>query len=157
VRPIFAVRAGASGDISLAEGESTNGSVVWYQRTGGPYIPSPLLFDGRLYVLYDKGFFAAYDAGSGEEIYRARFGRGGHTFSSSPWLAGGRIFCLDESGLTFVLRPGDSFEIEAENDLDEMSLASPAVAHGSHFIRTASRLYRIGSAPGAPPEESEAP
>ena len=154
VRPLFAVRAGAAGDVSLADGETATEWVAWYQRTGGPYIPSPLLLDGRLYVLYDKGFFGAYDAATGEELYRARFGRGGHTFSSSPWVAGGRIFCLDEAGLTFVVRPGDRFEIEAENDLSEMSLASPAVALDSHFIRTAGRLYRIGAGAGESREEA---
>jgi outer membrane protein assembly factor BamB len=143
VRPIFAIRAGAEGEISLAEGESHNDFVVWYQETGGSYITSQVLYDSRLYVLYDKGFMAAYDVRDGREVYRVRIGRGGNTFSSSPWVQDGRIYCLSEAGETFVVRAGDEFEIIARNDLDEMSLATPAIANGSLFIRTASRLFRI--------------
>jgi outer membrane protein assembly factor BamB len=145
VRPIFAIRAGAEGEISLAEGESHNDFVAWYLETGGSYITSQVLFDSRLYVLYDKGFMAAYDTEDGREVYRVRIGRGGNTFSSSPWVQDGRIYCLSEAGETFVVRAGDEFEIIARNDLDEMSLATPAIANGSLFIRTASRLFRIES------------
>jgi outer membrane protein assembly factor BamB len=146
VRPIFAIRAGGKGEISLAEGESENDFVAWYLETGGSYITSQVLYDSRLYVLYDKGFMAAYDTEDGRQVYRVRIGRGGNTFSSSPWVQDGRIYCLSETGETFVVRAGDEFEIIARNDLDEMSLATPAIANGSLFIRTASRLFRIEQA-----------
>lgn len=146
IRPIFAIRAGASGDISLDEGADSNELVAWYLPQGGSYITSQLVMDDRLYVLYDKGFFAAYDVDTGEQIYRERFERGGHSFSSSPWADESRIFCLSEDGDTFVLEPGDEFRIERTNSLGEMSLATPAVSGSSVFVRTATKLYKIANA-----------
>ena len=112
----------------------------------------------RVYVLFDKGFFAAYDARSGKLLYKVRFERGGHAFSSSPWAYAGKIFCLSEDGVTFVIKAGDRFEVLGKNSLDEMSLATPAIANGSLFIRTVTRLYRIqekGSAKVAEPSGQE--
>jgi outer membrane protein assembly factor BamB len=148
IRPIWAIDAGARGNITPREEAPRDEHIAWYEPRGGSYITSPVAVAGRLYVLYDRGFFAAYDAATGERIYRARFGRGGHTFSSSPWVVGDRIYCLSEEGRTFVIRTGDAFEILAENDLDEMSLATPAIAGDAIFLRTATRLYRI-AAPAA--------
>src|SRR6185295_17002643 len=68
-RPIFAIRPGATGDISLKEGETTNSYVVWCEKTAGPYNPSALVYSGQFYVLYDFGFLAARDARTGKEIY----------------------------------------------------------------------------------------
>ncbi len=144
VRPLFAVRAGASGNISLAEKEKSSQYVAWSQPRGGSYITSPIVYGDRIYVLYDKGFLAAFDTASGDQLFKARFERGGHAFSSSPWAYQGKIFCLSEEGLTFVLQAADEYKVLAKNDLEEMSLATPAIAHGSLFIRTATRLYRIG-------------
>lgn len=145
VRPIIGIAAGAEGNITPTGGEAADPHLAWVLDRGGAYITSPILVDGRLYVLDDRGFFAAYDSSDGRRIYRARIGQGGNTFSASPWFAAGRLYCLSEEGTTFVLAPGDAFEILAENPLEEMSLATPAVAHGSFFIRTATRLFRIGT------------
>lgn len=143
VRPIFAIRAGADGDITLEAGQDRNKSVAWYLKRGGSYITSPLLYRDRLYVLYDRGFFAAFDAASGKELYKVRFERGGNTFSSSPWAAQNRIYCLNEDGDTFVLQAGAEFKVVAKNSLEEMTLATPAIARESLFLRTSTKLYRI--------------
>lgn len=143
VRPIFALRPGAAGDVTLAEGETENEFVAWSRAKGGSYIPSQVLHDGILYVLYDKGFLAAYDAAGGEEHYRVRLGSGGVSFSASPWVAGGRLYCLSEQGDTFVVTPGPRFHLERINPLDEMAMATPAPVGESVYIRTASRLYRL--------------
>ena len=81
---------------------------------------------------------------TGKELYKVRVGGGGHTFSASPVAAGDRIYLLTEAGLTFVLASGDEYKEIASNDLDEMSLASPAIAGGAIYIRTESKLYKIG-------------
>ncbi|HSR69713.1 MAG TPA: PQQ-binding-like beta-propeller repeat protein [Acidobacteriota bacterium] len=144
IRPLFAIRAGASGDITLQGEETSSEFVAWADPRGGSYITSPIAYKGRVFVLYDKGFFAAYDQKSGEQIYKARIGRGGNTFSASPWAYDGKIFCLSEGGKTFVIdAAADEFSILKENDLEEMSLATPAIAHESLFLRTNKRLYRL--------------
>ena len=72
-------------------------------------------------------------------------GGGGHTFSASPVAAGNRLYFLTEGGATIVLEAADQYKEVARNDLDEMSLASPAIAGGAIYIRTASKLYKIAS------------
>jgi outer membrane protein assembly factor BamB len=143
VRPLVAFRAGAQGDISLKSGEKSSAFVAWYQERGGPYITSPLVHGQRVYVLFDKGFFGAYDLATGREVYKVRFPEGTPTFSSSPWVHGGRIFALSEDGETFVIEAGDTFKVLRRNPVGEMSLATPALAHDSLFLRTSTRLYRI--------------
>jgi outer membrane protein assembly factor BamB len=101
--------------------------------------------DGRAYLVHDTGILAVLNAKTGKEMYKVRVGGGGHTFSASPVAAGNRVFLLTEAGLTFVLENGDAYKEIAKNDLDEMSLASPAIAGGAIYIRTETKLYSIGS------------
>jgi outer membrane protein assembly factor BamB len=105
-----------------------------------------------MYVVNDNGILTVLDAKNGREIYKARVGGGGSTFSSSPWAYDGRIFFLSEDGDTFVLAAGDQYHEIAKNPLGEMSLATPAIGADSLFIRTATKLYRIKqqSAPSSP-------
>jgi outer membrane protein assembly factor BamB len=145
VRPLVAIRAGARGDISLKANQERNEWVAWYQERGGPYITSPLFYDSRVYVLFDQGLFGAYDAATGRQLYKVRFPEGTPTFSASPWAHGGKVFCLSEDGETWVVAAGDAFKVVGRNRMGEMSLATPALAHQSLFLRTSTRLYRIRS------------
>jgi outer membrane protein assembly factor BamB len=142
-RPLFAVKPGASGDISLKDGETSNAFVAWFQPRAGAYTSSPLVFQGRVYVVNDNGVLQVYDSQTGREIYKVRVGGVGNTFSASPWVSGGNIFFLSEEGDTFVVKPGDTYEELAKNSLGELALASPAVTRDGLFIRTQSKLYRI--------------
>jgi outer membrane protein assembly factor BamB len=144
-RSLFAVRPGATGDISLKEDEKSNDFVVWYHPRASAYIPSPLFYKERLYVVRDNGILSVFDAKTGERLYRARVGGGGHTFASSPWAFDGKIFFMSEDGDTFVAKPGDAYEEVGKNSLGEMSLAGPAVSGDSLSIRTLTKLYRISS------------
>src|SRR5207253_684583 len=104
------------------------------------------VYGDYLYVLYDRGFLACYDARTGKEVYgRQRLDAGSDKFTSSPWGHGGKVYCLSEDGDTFVVRAGPKFEVLGKNSLDDMCLATPALAQGSLFLRTASSLYRIGN------------
>jgi outer membrane protein assembly factor BamB len=142
-RPLFAIRPGASGDISLKEGETSNAFVAWYQPRAAAYTSSPLAFGGRVYAVNDNGVLQVFDGRSGREIYKARVGGIGNTFSASPWTCGGKIFFLSEEGDTFVVNPGDRYDEIAKNSLGELAFASPAVTRDGLFIRTQTRLYRI--------------
>jgi len=142
-RPLFAIRPGASGDISLPQGTTSSEFVAWFQPRASAYTSSPLVFGGRVYAVNDTGILQVFDAKSGKELYKARVGGVGNTFSASPWASGGHVFFLSEEGDTFVIRPGDAYDEVAKNSLGEMALASPAVTRDGLFVRTQSRLYRI--------------
>jgi outer membrane protein assembly factor BamB len=143
-RPVYAIRPGASGDISLKQGETSNKHIAWYQPQGGPYNPSPLVYGDNYYTLYDRGFFTCHDAKTGKEVYaKVRIDPGVNAFTSSPWAYNGKIFCLSEDGDTFVIQAGGEYKLLGKNSLDEMCMATPAIARGSVIIRTASKLYRI--------------
>ena len=144
-RPVYAIKPGAQGDISLASGTTSNEFVAWYQRQAGPYNPSPIVYDGVYYTLLDRGFFTAHDARTGRELYaRQRIApQGIVAFTASPWAANGKIFALSEDGDTYVIKAGPTFEMLGKNSLDEMAMATPAIVRGSVIIRTASRLYKI--------------
>ncbi len=117
--------------------------MAWFQPRAGAYTSSPLAFGGRVYVANDNGVLQVFDARTGREIYKARVGGVGNTFSASPWTYGGKVFFLSEEGDTFVVNPGDRYDEVAKNSLGELALASPAVTKDGVFIRTQSRLYRI--------------
>ncbi|UCG56743.1 MAG: PQQ-binding-like beta-propeller repeat protein [Phycisphaerales bacterium] len=143
-RPLFAVRPGAAGDISLEDDQNSNEYVAWCQRKGGPYNPSPVAYGGYVYVLYDRGLLSCYDARTGDEVYgRQRLAEGASAFTVSPWANNGKIFCLSEDGETFVVQAGPEFKVLGRNELDEMCMATPAAGRGSLIIRTMSKVYRI--------------
>ena len=141
-RPIHVVRPGASGDISLADGQSSNDFIAWHDPTGGPYNPSPIVYGDYYYTLFDRGFFTCHDAKTGKVIYeKKRIDPASGAFTVSPWAYRGRIFCLSEEGDTFVIQPGDEFKVVGKNSLNEFSMASPALVDDRLIIRTQSNLY----------------
>lgn len=144
LRPTYAIRPGASGDVSLKAGEATNSHIVWSLPTGAPYNPTPIVYGDVLYTLFDRALFASHDAKSGKEIYgRQRITADAAQFTASPWAYNGKIFALSEEGDTYVIQAGPTFNVLGKNSLKEMALATPAVARGSLFVRTQSKLYRI--------------
>ncbi len=143
-RPVYAIKPGASGNISLKEGETSNQFIAWYLRQGGPYNPSPIVYGDIYYTLYDRGFFTANDARTGQEVYsKQRLDPAAGAFTSSPWAYNGKLFCLSEDGDTFVIQAGKEYKLLGKNSLDELCMATPAIARGSLILRTASKLYRI--------------
>ena len=146
LKPVYAVKPGASGDISLKPNETANAFVAWSNSTLASYNPSALVYRGTYYTLYDTAFLAANDAATGAEIYpKQRVSADSTGFTASPWAYNGRVFALSEDGDTFVIDAGPTFKVVGRNALDEMTLATPAIADGSLIIRTAGHLYRIGS------------
>jgi hypothetical protein len=144
LRPAYAIRAGATGDISLKPDQTSNEYIVWADRTLGTFHPSPLVYRGCYYILHDRGFLTCNDPGTGKPIYpRQRISSDTATFTASPWAYNGKVFALSEDGDTFVFQSGTEFKVLGKNSLNEMALATPAVAGGSLVIRTASKLYRI--------------
>ncbi|MGO8925320.1 MAG: PQQ-binding-like beta-propeller repeat protein [Limisphaerales bacterium] len=148
-RPVYALRPGGSGDISLQPGQTNNSSIAWCQPVAAPYNPTTLVYEGQLYVLYDLGLLSAFNARTGELLYDRQKLPGGLHFTASPWASNGRVFCLNEDGVTFVVRAGDRFELLHTNKLagDDMCMATPALAGDRLLIRSAARMYCIGKQP----------
>ena len=145
-RPVVALRPGASGAIAVPEPGTSSDAVVWYEATaGGSYLPTPLVYQGRLYVLNEKGILAVSDAATGKEIYRSRIHREARNFTASPWAYNGAVFMINEEGITFAIAAGDELEVLAINRLgeDDFVEASPAISGDRLLIRTQSRLYSI--------------
>jgi outer membrane protein assembly factor BamB len=146
LRPVYAIRQGASGDISLKPGETSNQNVAWFQPLLGSYQTSALAYGDYFYTLLDRGFLLCHEAATGKQIYgRQRLSADSSGFAASPWAYNGKIFVLSEDGDTFVIQAGAEFKLLGKNPLNEMALATPAVAQGSLIIRTQSKLYRIAS------------
>ena len=156
IKPVFAIRPGASGDITLADGQNSNEYIVWYDDTAGPYHPTPLVYGDYYFTLLDRGFFTVHDALTGEELYfteqqiqnnevRRRVARGASGFTASPWAYNGKIFVMSEDGDTYVLDTADNFRLVSTNSLDEVAMSSPAIVRGSLFIRTRSHLWRLSN------------
>lgn len=146
-RPIFVVRAGSRGDLTLPANETSSPSVVWSRTGRGPYMSTPLIYDGLLYTLAINGIFDVYDLATGEEVYRQRTPQIGSGFSASPVAADGKIYLANEDGEIFILAAGREFKHIATNSMGEMLMATPAFSQGVMYVRGASSLFAIGQKP----------
>jgi len=131
---LLCVRADGTGDV-------TKTHIVWMKENNTAYVPSLLLADGLLYMVEDEGKATCFEAKTGQVVWQDRL-RG--NFSSSPILAGGHIYVVSEAGVTYVLKPGRSFELLAQNDLADGGLATPAIVDGRIYLRTLHSLYCLG-------------
>lgn len=146
-RPLFAIRPGAAGDISLQKDQAMNNGaneyVVWSQARGGTYLPSALAYDGVVYTLTESGILNRFDAKTGKQTYKTRIDPMATALTTSPWAYNGKLFCLSEEGQTFVIATGEEFRLLHVNELDDMAQASPALVGDRLLIRTEQRLYSI--------------
>ena len=144
-KPIFAIKPGGTGDITPAKGEQKSESVVWSDQRGGSYLPTPVAFDGAIYVLNEVGILTRFDVKTGKVSYKTRIvadGTAGN-FTTSPWAYKGMIFCLSEEGKTYVVHAGEEFKLLHTNTIEEMSMATPAIVGDRLLLRTDSKLYSI--------------
>jgi len=143
--PIYAIRTSASGDISLGEGERSSEQVAWSHPRGGSYMPTTLVYGDLLYVLRDNGVLGAYDIKTGERRYEQRLGSGSGGFTASSVAGDGKIYFTAELGEVYVVKPGPEFELLATNEMDEICMATPAIARGTLYYRTRSHLVAIAA------------
>lgn len=143
LRPIYAIRLDAVGDITLKKGEMSNKFITWYEPRRGAYQNTPLIYGSYLYVIRGNGMLSCYQAKTGEELYRERVGDNS-AFTASPAAADGKLYFTDEYGNISVVKAGPKFKILATNSMHEVCLASPAISGGMLFVRTSEHLYAIG-------------
>jgi outer membrane protein assembly factor BamB len=130
-RPIFAIRP--------------DGSVAWNKTGRGPYMPTPLIYQGLLYVLANNGVFDAYDLKTGAEVYRQRLEKVGNGFSASPVAADGKIYLSNEDGDIVVVAAGREFRLLGVNPMGDLLMATPALSNGTMYVRTARFLFAVGA------------
>src|SRR5262245_1769472 len=142
--PVFVIRAGASGDITLKEGQTSNSHVVWSKQKVGSYMPTPLIYQGYIYVLKNQGILSCFDLVSGEEKYTERIPHQGSGFSASPVVSDGKIYLPSEDGDIFVVKTGPKFEVLKTNPIGEPLMATPALSEGMLFVRGQYTIFAIG-------------
>ena len=147
-KPIYAIRPGASGDISIDETLRSNDYIVWCDWRAAPYNPTTLVYQGLLYSLLDRGMISIINPQTGAfHVERQKITENTSGFTASPWAYDNKVFMLNEDGETFVIEAGDSYNLIGVNRLadDDMGMATPAIAGNKLLIRTSVRLYCIES------------
>lgn len=139
---MVAVRLGGRGDV-------TSTALAWNNRKMMTFVPSPLLYDGLVYIVKSGGIIEAIDASSGESVKAGRSPDALGEYYASPVAAAGNIFFTSEEGKVTVVRAGRDWQILAVNTLGEECYATPAFADGRIFIRTRNALYSFGEPKGA--------
>jgi len=136
---IQAIRGGGTGDV-------TKTHVVWNLDNKAPSnISSPLIADGRLFLVKKGGISASFDAKSGETIWMQKRIRNFGNYYASPVAGDGKIYVTGENGFILVLKQGPELEILEKNDMGDSCIATPAIADGRLYIRTLKSLYCISN------------
>lgn len=123
---------------------TTDRQPLWHRSELGSDVPCPVISDGKVYLLGDKGQLSCLNFQTGETIWQGTLPRGKEKYYSSPLLADGKLYCLRADGMLFVASAGDEFQLLAENDLEEMAVASPVPVDNSLLVRTRTKLFRFG-------------
>jgi len=142
IQPIYAIKPGARGDISLKGDATSNENIAWSTKHGGPYMPTPVVYGDLFYTTNNSGILTVYNAKTGERVYQQRIGNGG-AYSASVVAADGKIYFSSEDGDIFVVRAGPKYELLAQNPTGEVLMATPAISDGIIFVRGINNLYAI--------------
>jgi outer membrane protein assembly factor BamB len=135
---LLAIRLGKQGDLTGSD------AIVWKNDRGNSYTPSPVLHDGKLYMLTDNGMLSCFNARTGEVYYRQQRLPKPYNFKASPVGVNGKLYLASEEGDVIVVKMGEKYEVLATNSMpDQMFIATPAVAEGSLYLRSQDTLYCI--------------
>jgi outer membrane protein assembly factor BamB len=146
IQPIYAIRPGANGDISLKDGKESNEFIAWSKKRGGPYMPTPIVYGDLLYTCSNQGVLTAYNVTTGERIYQERLAGKGGAFTASPVASDGKIYLSSEDGDVFVVKAGAKHELLATNAVGEVMMATPAISNGLVIVRGINHLFAFGDA-----------
>ena len=133
---LLAIRLGRTGDLTGGD------AIAWTHNKSTPYVPSPLLYDGKLYFFaVNNGVLSCLDTKSGDPLFEAQKLEDLQGVYASPLGAAGRVYLPGRNGVTVVLQQSDKLEVLATNHLDEKFEASPAAAGKDLFLRGHEYLY----------------
>lgn len=142
-QPIYAIRPGATGDISLKDGKTSNEHVAWSHQRGGTYMPTPVVYGDYFYTCANHGILTCYNARTGERVYQQRIADKGGAYSASPIAADGKLYLTSEDGEIFVVKAGPKYELLASNPMGEVCMATPAISDGMVIVRTQHHVFGI--------------
>ena len=142
--PLFAVGAGASGDVSPKKSNDSFDGNVWKQDRAAPGMASPVSSGQHVYGV-DKNILRCYDAVAGELIYQNRL-PGLEMVAASPLIIGDKLLIIDENGAGCLVATGTEFKVLGSGSIDDTVWATPAVADGAVFLRGVKSLYCFRSA-----------
>ncbi len=135
------MRPGATGDITLKDGKTSNEFIAWSYQRGGTYMPTPIIYGDYFYACNNNGVLSCYNAKTGEKIYQQRIGDKGGAYSASPVAADGKLYLTSEDGDVFVVKVGPKYELMATNPMGEVLMATPAISDGMIFVRGRNSVF----------------
>ncbi len=139
----YAIKAGAEGDITPPEGDSTSAGLAWSVSDAGQGSPSPLLYKGNLYIKSGRGGgFTCIQARDGKIVYKETLEGVGAVWSS-PWAYNDKVFFYDETGKTHVIQAGPKYTLLGTNSLDDKFWASVAIAGDAVLFRGVDKLFCV--------------
>lgn len=137
---LLAIKLGRTGDLTGTD------AIAWSHQKSTPYVPSPLLHQGKLYFFSDRvNIVSCFDSKTGKADYEAQRVEGLQGVYASPVAAKDRVYLVGRNGATAVIRAGEKFEVLATNKLDEKFDASPALAGNELFLRGHEHLYCLAN------------
>ena len=116
---------------------------VWRVARGTPDVPSPVVFEGRVFLCRETGVLTCLDAKTGKEYFSERFHP--QTYRASPVIADGKLILTAKDGTFTVVKPGETLVVLAKNKLSDHFAASPAISSGRLYLRGFAKLYAIGA------------
>jgi outer membrane protein assembly factor BamB len=135
---LMAIRLGCEGDLTGTD------AVLWQNQRGNSYTPSPVLHEGRLYILTDTGMLSCLDARTGKPYYAQERLPKSYSFKASPVGANGKLYLATEDGDVVVVKMGEKFEVLAANTLaGQMFISSPLIVGGDIYLRGQNTLFCI--------------
>lgn len=143
VRPVFAIRPGQRGDLSLPPGERSSKAIAWSYPRGGTYVPSPILYRGILHTCNNNGVLTSYRAETGEQLSQLRVNESGLSISASPVAADGRLYIASEAGDVYILRAGPEPQLLSVQPMGEGVLSTPAISGGLLVVRTLNHVFGL--------------
>lgn len=155
IRPVYAIKPTAAGNISLSEGKESNDFIAWSKNRDGTYMPTPIVYGDYLYTCNNNGTLICYNAKTGEKIYQQRIAGQSNAFTASPVAADGKLYFAGEDGDVFVVKAGPTYELLSTNPIGEVLMATPAISDGMIFVRSINALYGIAEKKDAKQKASE--
>ena len=133
---LYGIRLGGSGDVTATHR-------VWKRKDTGTFVPTPVEYNGHLYLVRDRGEVECIDPATGQTLWSDAFPKSGRKFYASPLIAGGILYAAREDGVIFVANVDDEFELLAQNDMGEPVIASPVPVSNRILIRGQRHLFCV--------------
>ena len=144
LRPMRAIRPDANGDITAPTPADTNAAIAWVHPRQGCYMQTPIAVSNWIYGCTDNGVVTCFDGPTGRILYSERLGGPAQGYTASPVSDGRHLYFPGETGKVLVVPVSERFSTIATNDLGDISMAAPAIADGTLFVRTRGKLLAIG-------------